>query len=307
MVDIKDICFIRAKLKNDYVVNGRERKGYINLIPYKDHNLVLRLFREVWFRMGLTKEIWFNPAIKAIENKNIVINDPLITSELVSYVVKNHPDKNIFLAYENKASMTIRPDSIKEDSVIKVTYDKDDSNKYNMHYIPGGYQDIYKLRDITRDKYDVVYVGRDKGRGDKVLELEHQFNELGLKTYFHICGDRKWVNKHKRYYKRVLDYTEYLDVISRSKAILNIMPEGQKALTMRDFEVVFNEIKGITNNSWIKQFDLYDPTRFFILGEDKIEDLPFFISTPFKKIADYQLEKYTENYYLKKLLSLADK
>ena len=48
-----DVCFIRAKLKNDYVVNGREAKGYRNLIPYRDYNLLFRLMREVWFRLKL--------------------------------------------------------------------------------------------------------------------------------------------------------------------------------------------------------------------------------------------------------------
>lgn len=305
MTDIKDICYIRAKLKNDYVVNGREKKGYKNFIPYKDYNLFMRVLREIWFKLGFTQTIWFNPEIKKIANKNIIINDPLVTGNFINYVVNCHSDKNVFLVYENRVSATINPDSVIDPSVIKVTYDKTDSEIYNMHYIPGGYQDIYKISEIKEDKYDIVFVGRDKGRGDKILEIEKQFNELGLRTYFHICGDRWLINRHKCYYKPVLDYTTYLKLISGTKAILNIMPEGQQALTMRDFEVVFNGIKGITNNKWIKDFNLYDPTRFFILGEDNIEDLPQFIFSPFKCIEEEELEPYTEDFYLNQLLNLS--
>ena len=142
VTDIKDICYIRAKLKNDYVVNGREKKGYKNFIPYKDYNLFMRVLREIWFKLGFTQTIWFNPEIKKIANKNIIINDPLVTGNFINYVVNCHSDKNVFLVYENRVSATINPDSVIDPSVIKVTYDKTDSEIYNMHYIPGGYQDI---------------------------------------------------------------------------------------------------------------------------------------------------------------------
>ena len=299
-----DICFIRAKLKNDYVVNGRVRKGYKNLIPYRDYNLLFRVMREIWFRLGLTERIWYNPRIKTIESKVIIINDPLITPGLVSYVTELFPDRKIYLVYENRAANTLDPDKVKNPSVIKVTYDETDSERYGMHYLAGCYQDIYRLENPKRDLYDVVYVGRDKGRGEKLLELEQEFKKLGLKTYFHICGDRRVINKHKRYYKPLLDYTEYLALISRSKAILNIMPEGQRALTLRDFEVVSNGIKGITNSQWIQSFELYDPSRFFILGLDDLEQLPAFLETPFKPISEEELHQFSGDVYMEKLLAL---
>ncbi len=303
-IDIKDICFIRAKLKNDYVVNGREMKGYRNIIPYKDYNLLMRVIREIWFKTPLPRNIWYNSQIKNIRENNIIIFDPLITSDIVSYIVKLYPDRQIYLCYENRADNTINPDSIKEKKVIKCTYDKSDSARYHMHYIEGGYQDVYRFVNSDNKLYDIVYVGRDKGRGDKILSLEKKFKKLGLKTYFHICGDRWLINKHKKYYKPVLSYTEYLKIASKGKAILNIMPEGQEALTLRDFEVVFNGVKGITNNKWIKNSELYDKSRFFILGIDKLKDLPEFISSPFKEIPEDILKKYTEDYYLEQILKL---
>ena len=260
--------------------------------------------REIWFRLGLPERIWYNPRIKTIESKVIIINDPLITPGLVSYVTELFPDRKIYLVYENRAANTLDPDKVKNPSVIKVTYDETDSERYGMHYLAGCYQDIYRLENPKRDLYDVVYVGRDKGRGEKLLELEQEFKKLGLKTYFHICGDRRVINKHKRYYKPLLDYTEYLALISRSKAILNIMPEGQRALTLRDFEVVSNGIKGITNSQWIQSFELYDPSRFFILGLDDLEQLPAFLETPFKPISEEELHQFSGDVYMEKLLAL---
>ncbi len=304
-VDIKDICFVRPKLKNDdYEVKGREMKGYKNIIPYKDYNIFLRLLREVWFKTFLPRKIWYNPLIKNISENNIIINDPLITKDFIKYIVGIYPDKKIFLCYENRVGRAINPNEIKGIKIIKCTYDKVDSEKYHMHYIEGGYPDIYRFKTSKQKMFDVVYVGRDKGRGEKILSLEKRIRKLGLRTYFHICGDRWLINKHKRYYKPILPYTEYLKIVSKSKAILNIMPEDQEALTLRDFEVVFNGVKGITNNKWIKNSELYDKSRFFILGIDKLKDLPEFVSSPFKKIPEDILKKYTEDYYLEQILKL---
>lgn len=303
--DRNDVCFIRAKLKNDYVVNGRDAKGYKSLIPYKDYNIFLRLMREVWFRLKLPQRIWFNPRIREIDAPNIIVNDPLITPAFIAWIRELFPDRKLYLVYENRAAATLDPDAVRIPTVIKCTYDEDDSKRYNMHFLPGGYQDAYRLSETKQDKYDVVYVGRDKGRGDKLLELEKELRALGLRTYFHICGDRRVINKHKRYYKPLMAYTDYLELISRSRAILNIMPEGQKALTTRDLEVLFNGIKGISNSRWIMDFELYDPSRFFVLGVDDLNDLPAFLAKPFKPLSEEELRPYTEDAYMEKLLSIS--
>ncbi len=305
-VDPKEICFIRPRMRHDFVVEGMEAQGYTNIIPYKDFNIFFRLAREISFKLGLPEKFWYNPKIKTIKAPNIVIYDSLTTPGLVSYVVANHPDKKIFLTYENRADCVVspRPDSIKEDSVIKVTYEMHDAEQYGMHYIHGEYTKSDIVKPDAEKIYDVVYVARDKGRGDKALEFEKKLNSMGLKTYFHICGDRRVINKHKRYYKPLLQYNEYLEIISKSKSILNIMPEGQAALTLRDYEVLFYGIKGITNNAWIKTFELYDPSRFFILGERPIEELPAFLAEEFKPISEEELEPYTGGHWLRAMLSL---
>ena len=82
------------------------------------------------------------------------------------------------------------------------------------------------------------------------------------------------------------------------------MPEGQKALTMRDFEVVFNGIKGITNSQWIQSFELYDPSRFFILGLDDLGRLPDFLAAPFKPISEEELYPFSDDVYMEKLLAV---
>jgi hypothetical protein len=173
-----------------------------------------------------------------------------------------------------------------------------------MHLLRGGYLDIYALKEVPKDKFDVVFVGRDKGRGDDLLVFEKELNDLGLKTYFHICGDRRFINSHKKYYRPVLAYEDYLKLAGSSKSILNIMPEGQTSLTMRDYEAAFNGIKEITNNKDIVRYDIYDKSRFFILGKDDLAGLKDFLNTPFEPVPEDILRKYRYNTYLEQLLQV---
>lgn len=273
-----DIFYIRAKLKRDYVYDGIKNDGYDICIPYRDHNLVMRALREMWFRLHLPfKKIWYNPQIKKIKAKTIVLNDPLITPDLLKWIRELYPDARIILDYENRAYSTISPVEAKEYVTEMWSYALDDCEKYGMKYKTYAIRGLKPITE-TEYKYDVTYVGRDKGRAGKILELEKQMNDMGIKTYFHICADRAYFSKQKPFYKPVLDYEEYLELFKSSKAILNIMPEGQRSVTQRDIEAVEYGIKCITNSKFIKETELYHPSRFFVLGDDALEKLPEFLA-----------------------------
>ena len=293
-MDKDKVCFIRAKLKDDYFYNAIKNMGFQIMIPYKDTNIIMRCLREIWFRLGVPrKELWFNSQINAIKVDTIIVFEPLIIPELLMWIRKKHMQARIILCYENRVEKTLNPNEVCDDIRIeKWSYDLDDCIQYQMHFMKGCYVDIYRLDKIESPKYDVVYLGRDKGRANKLLDLEKQFKNIGLKTYFYICADRQFLAFKHSYYKPLMSYTNYLKLISKSRSILNIVPEGQTSITMRDYEVVFNGIKGITNNKGIKNFNLYHPSRFFILGEEPLEKLPEFLSKPFLPISEEELEEY---------------
>lgn len=282
------IVFIKARMRgDDYISDGISSYGYEILIPYKDHNLFLRLFREAWFRLHLPfKRLFFNGKIKKSHADVFVVMDSLVCSKLLKWIHKYHPESKIVLYYENRADKsTFSPKNIDRSYVKVFTYDVDDSKKYHMSLSHAVFLECYRL-DLSQyhDKnIDILYLGRDKGRGDYLLGLEKEFNKLNLKTHFHICADRAMFSKKKNYYQPLMSYRSYLDLCKHSKAILNIMNDNQTSITQRDLECVFDNIKCIVNNKEIKNFDLYDPSRFFILGEDDLSKLPEFLNTPLKR------------------------
>ena len=157
---------------------------------------------------------------------------------------------------------------------------------------------------ISRSPYDVVYVGRDKGRAEQMFEIEKQLQSLGLKTYFHICPDRRYLRWKKTYYKKLLPYAEYLQLIGNTKAILNIVQEGAWSITMREVEALYHSVKCITNNPLVKERQHYHPSRYFILGEDRLDTLPDFLERPFemgdgKDLAQSGFDHSVEDMYLR--------
>lgn len=303
-LDKNKICFIAATIKGDYVFEGIKNYGYQIMIPYRDTNLLMRCLREAWYRLNLpAKHLWYNPECKKTDVDMFIVRDSLMSPEYLGWLRKHHPDARIILEYDNMAHTTIHPDSVTDPTIEKWTYDSGDAARYNMKEKAGGYYDSWKCTKTEPPVYDVVYVGRDKGRAAQMFALEEQFKAVGLKTYFHICADRRFLTWTKPYYKPLLNYTQYLNLIGNSRAILNIVQEGAVSITMREVEAVFHNVKCITNNPIMKKDTLYHPSRYFILGEDPIENLPKFLEIPFEPASEEVLWKSSYQRSIDKMLA----
>lgn len=301
--DKQRICYIRAKEKKDYCFDGIKRMGYDIVVPYKGDNLLMRLLREMWFRLDFPfKAIWFNKVIKEKGADIFIIKDPLIIPEFLRWIKKIHPKARIIFEYDNRVSWSLNPNIIVETDIEKWTYDADDAEKYNMELKHGAYLDIYKVIPDADKTIDVLYLGRDKGRLNELLELEAQFIAMGLKTKFHICADRRFMRyKNKRYQKNI-PYEQYLELLKQSRAILNIVQNGQTSITMREYEAVFDGVKCITSNKGIYDFKLYHPSRFFVLGNDDLNKVGQFLRTPFVRVMEDELKEYTFDFMVRDMI-----
>lgn len=301
-MDKSQVCFIRARQKNDYVVPGIQKSGYRVILPYKDKNIFLRLCRELWSRLRLPRiSIWYNSETQNIEQPIIIVKDPIITVDFMRTLRQSNPKHYIVFDYDNRVARSIKPESVRPFVNEIWSYDEDDCKKYGLREKGHAYLDVYRIKPNLKRKYDVFYVGRDKGRIEQIHEIERKLQNQGLKTYFHICADREFLTWIKKEYKRFLPYESYLELLKDSSAILNVVPEGQRSITQREMETVFDGVKCITNNRGILNFELYDKSRYFLL-DDNYEDIPEFLSVPFKPIDDEKLEMFKFSNSIDRLL-----
>ncbi len=291
-MDKRDVCIIRAKLKKDYVFDAIQHYGYQIYTPYRGNRLLLRVMREIWFRFKLPyQKIWYNTCIQNVNSNIFVVFDPLILPDYLEWIRQNHPGSRIILSYENRADRTINPESV-DKYVEKWSYDQDDCERYSMKWCKPSFFTEYKRTPNPNPKYDVIYIGRDKGRAGYLFQLERRLNDKGLRTYFHICADRQFLRLKKRYYKKLLTYEEYLDLLIDTRAVLNIVPKGQKSVTQREMEAVFDGIKCITNNRGVKDFELYDRNTYFVLGKDNFDEINTFLHNDVKRVSDERLKEF---------------
>lgn len=299
----EDILFIQSPGKHDVIYESIEQFGEHIINPFKGDILPLRLIRELWFSQKiLPPNIWFNKQAKC-NVKTIIVHEPLITSAYIKWLKRKNPNSRIIFMYTNVVSNNkrISPEEIKNAGCQAWSTDVFDCDEYKMDYVHGYYFSQLKVHK-EKTLYDVFYIGKDKGRVDSLFLLKNQMNNLGLKTYFHIVAPRRYLKFKNKFYKEPLLYDEVRSYLSKSKAILCLSKGAQKGLTLRVMESLFNEIKLITDDQTIVDFEFYRKNNIFVLGRDDLAQLPQFLQIPYEKIEPSVLEKYTFENWLKEYI-----
>ncbi len=274
----KQNTLIIMAAEGGFPFDGFAAEGYHTVSAYKTTNLLSRLMREICFRIPLLpKEIWYNQEIKNYRPEYIYIRDAIITKKFLLWLQCLFPKAQINFCYENLVlhARHLMPDEIPEG--IRVwTYDPSDSKKYNIRLKKViSYFHCY-LKESKEKKYDILFVGRDKGRGDWLKKLESFLKKNGLRTKFLITADGKY-SKKKSYYEEPVSYDQVSDWVAESKALLNVGMQGQEGVTLRDIESYFNQIKLVTTNKNIRNTEIYHEKNTFFLSGDNWSELVQFL------------------------------
>lgn len=132
-----------------------------------------------------------------------------------------------------------------------ITTDSHDAKKYNILFFPLIYSKP-RPAEKTDICYDLSFVGNDKGRGKLLSDINKKVKSSGLKTFVKCRGEERTSNKWMK-------YSEVTDIVKKSNCILEIVQEGQTAITLRTLEAIYYGKKLLTNNADIKKYSFYDP------------------------------------------------
>lgn len=152
-------------------------------------------------------------------------------------------------------------------------FDEYEAEKNKISYYPLCYS--HSQFENQSKKYDLCFIGQDKGRIDKIKEIYINAKKVGLKTKIIICG--KFENKSEYPFFEFVDcisYSKSLDIISQSKFNLEICLEDTSAISIRLYEAIMFNQGLITNNENIVNSPYYDPSFVHLLNLDNI-DLTF--------------------------------
>lgn len=241
------------------------------------------------------------PWKKDISNYDVIIIN--VTSELVPSIVKlirrKKANMRIIAWYCNPVDKCVDVDRFFGTDCEIWSFDEEDCVKYGLRYNTQYYFNTISLEN-KRDKFDVFFVGGDKGRIKDLVNIQKQLSDMEITNYFHITRNGKMNEHYKEVYKEHIPYTKVLNYISESKAILDYVSENQSGLTLRPLEALFFKKKLITNDITIVDRDFYRKDNIFVIGKDDIKNLPQFLSTPYKVIEKEVVDKYDFNSWLER-------
>lgn len=277
-----------------YARKNIENEGITVYSPYHGDDGFLRILREFCFRIPfLPKAIWYNKSFLNGNYSFINIIDVNITKHFLKWIIKFFPNAQVNFIYNNMVGKARNISPKKIPKGIRIwTYDDYDAKKYNINLFNNYWVNKQILKPKKTPEYDVFFVGKDKGRGDKIRKLEKKFKNMGLKTKFIIAKDGR-ISRKKAYHQKAISYEQVIDFDTRSRSILNITMENQEGVTMRDMEATAIGVKLITTNRNIINKDLYNENNVFILGVDDLESLPSFLKKKNVNVWDGIKQKHT--------------
>src|SRR5665648_774160 len=287
--------------KNTFIYTLINKKGIKVINVYKKANSLLRILRRVHSKMKLPLiNIWLNNELKKLKNFEIImIFDATLTDSFIKQMKKDLPNKRFIFWYWNPVRSSVKPELLPDDICEKWSYSPKDCEKYHLHHNTTFYFNEICSKDTTI-KYDIFFIGTDKGRLDSLLALEKQFAEMKLQTYFHITPTRWFMLKRNSIYKKHLSYDDVLVELGKSKAILDFLCDTNDGLSIRPMESIFFKKKLITNSQLIADYDFYRPQNIFILGLDDLSDLPKFLNSPYEEVDKEIIKKYDFEHWLKR-------
>lgn len=302
-MEINKETIIQITPEKGFLFKGPQNEGYKMYNPYIERNVIERVLREICFRCPfLPHKIWYNKRLCKEEAKYVIVSDPLITVEYLKWIQNVFPNAQLNFLYGNMVGKAkhVYPSQIPEGWRIW-TYDDFDSKKYGLRlFHENGYFKSY-IKPLGKTEYDVIFVGKDKGRGEYLLQLEEKMKSMGLRTKFVIVADGR-LTKRKSYYSNRIDYNEITKLIVKSRAILNIAMEDQQGITLRDLESLFFEVKLLTTNKNIVKTDIYSPDNVYIVDGLNIDNLPEFLDKKYVPMPQEVKERHSYDHFIEVII-----
>lgn len=299
----KDSIAIIYNDSNSFFAKEIQKLGVQVFSAYKPTHVLSRVLRRIHFSLKLPNvKIWFmeNQIFEYINT--IIIFDVVMRDEYILYLSKKYPKKRLILWYWNPVRKSINPDLLNNISCEKWSYSIEDCEKFNLRYNTTFY--FFELANDLKGNnsgnpiYDVLFVGRDKGRLNILLKFKEEFETLGLKTKFHITPTKWYEKLRNNIYRSDIGYDEIINLVTKSRAILDVVQDQGDGLTLRVMESLFFKKKLITNNTSLKNYDFYDSNNIFILGSDSLDRLKDFMEIPFAELSSEIVQKYDFRYWL---------
>ena len=186
----------------------------------------------------------------------------LVNSPYLHYLKNTHPNCKIVFYYQDKVKVhtpNIDINELKKKVDVIYSYDKHDCADYSLKYYPTPYSSINVPVSHDLPDSDVFYCGRAKTRFDIIHNIYKRLTDQGLKCDFILNSFPETSPRIDGIkYNHYISYERYLQHVSHTKIILEIMQEDTDGFTPRLWESIAFEKLLLTNNPEVKLSRYYN-------------------------------------------------
>lgn len=283
----------------EYFMPFIERKNVDVFRLYKNLNYVNRLLKKIFQLLNLRTIYWYENWLKNCSDYKTIIFFANRDFYPLYYIKRKNPKAKIIFWYWNPAIKMADPDTVPKELCEMWSYDPVDCEKYNLKKNTTFYFKDIKVKETAKE-IDLLFLGINKGRQDMLDELNSIMIENNIKTYFHVVPDK---NEKRLDSVKPISYKKYLQLISKSKCILDLVPEDNNGMTLRPMEAIFLKRKLITNDAKIMKEPFYNSSNVFVLGVDNFENLYDFINSDYmevdhSKVLSFDFENWLNRFFV---------
>ena len=231
-------------------------------------------FKSFWFRFIF--KCWFknNDQVCVMINAH---NIALLNSQTISFLRKKYVKCKVVLSFSDKFEFFTRKyksfpsiEWMKNSFDVIFTYNEEDIRSFGFCRSPilvRSFSEVEDDESIPRS--DVFFVGRAKDRLFKIHDIYKRCITAGLTCDFYITDvpAEDMFYSGSITYNHFMNYSEVLKHVKRSNCVLNVVQDGGQGITRRDCEAFGMGKLLLTDNSFIKETELYKKEQVIFLEE----------------------------------------
>jgi len=178
-----------------------------------------------------------------------------------------------------------------------ISFDQEEAVKEKIDYLP-----TFFCREIIAAKeYDFSFVGwAYDNRIKSLIDIMNKVNSENIYIYLKTSWQNlirnifnwRWWRLRKYIHFTSLPYNDTLEIMAKSKAIIDIPVTAQRGITLRPLEAMGVNSKIVTTSISIKKMDIYDADRICIFKEDNFKYNKEWLDAEYKKPQTEILYKY---------------
>ena len=293
-----------------YAAASRIHREKISSFEKRLKNISFHTPTWLWSIPSLSPQFWYEDWKNSVDSYDtIILINEIRGRDIFEYILDKNPKCRMCVFYDSPITPGEKRDpSLYSDLPIHFfTCDRKIASQYNITFIPYFYIfspysfNTYEETAPYNEQTDVFFVGEEKGdRAAQIAKISSILDEAGLTHDLRLIPQKRHSSRAVK--NSYLSYDKVIERIKGSRAILELISDGQTGLTQRPYESLFFKKKLITTSSEITTYDFYHPENVFLLHEQPINELPNFLKTPFVPIPKEITEQYDFPHWLERFI-----